>query len=96
MAFFQQQDNIYKRETNINDEDLTSVFYTLSGQEDEIIDDKPIKSTESQEKTNGFLDRICRSNDKFKTVNEKAFNWYVQFLSSKNLSWFHNAEREIE
>jgi hypothetical protein len=131
MAFFQQQDNIYKREMNINDEDLTSTFYTLSGQEDEIIDDKPIKSTESeevyakvlqkkdgsykhmirtsadgklynpvsiygQEKTNGFLDRICRSNDKFKKVNEKAFNWYVQFLSTKNLSWFHNAEREIE
>lgn len=131
MAFFQQQDNIYKREMNINDEDLISVFYTLSGQEDEIIDDRPIKSTESeevyakvlqkkdgtykhmirtsadgklynpmsiygQEKTNDFLDRICKSNDKFKTVNEKAFNWYVQFLSTKNLSWFHNAEREIE
>lgn len=131
MAFFQQQDNIYKREMNINDEDLTSVFYTLSGQEDEIIDDRPIKSTESeevyakvlqkkdgtykhmirtsadgklynpmsiygQEKTNDFLDRICKSNDKFKTVNEKAFNWYVQFLTTKNLSWFHNAEREIE
>ena len=42
MAFFQQQDNIYKRETNINDEDLTSVFYTLSGQEDDLVEDKPI------------------------------------------------------
>ena len=131
MAFFQQQDNIYKREANISDEDLTSVFYTLFGQEDELVEDKPIKSIEDdevyakllqkkdgtykhmirtsadgklynpmsiygQEKTNDFLDRVCKSNDKFKTVNEKAFNWYVQFLSTKNLGWFHNAEREIE
>lgn len=131
MAFFQQQDNIYKREANIDDENLTHVFYTLSGQEDDIVEDKPIKSVEDnevyakllqkkdgtykhmirtsadgklynpmsiygQEKTNDFLDRICKSNDKFKTVNEKAFNWYVQFLSTKNLGWFHNAEREIE
>lgn len=48
------------------------------------------------EKTNNFLDRVCRSNDKFKAVNDKAFNWYVQFLSSKNLAWLHNAEREID
>ena len=47
MAFFQQQDNIYKREANISDEDLTSVFYTLSGQEDELVEDKPIKSIRS-------------------------------------------------
>ena len=131
MAFYQQTDNIYKREANINDEDLTSVFYTLSGQEDSIVDDKPVKATENdevyakllqkkdgsykhmirtsadgrlynpmsiygQEKTNDFLDRVCKSNDKFKTVNEKSFNWYIQFLTTKNLAWFHNAEREIE
>ena len=131
MAFYQQTDNIYKREANINDEDLTSVFYTLSGQEDSIVDDKPVKATEDdevyakllqkkdgsykhmirtsadgrlynpmsiygQEKTNDFLDRVCKSNDKFKTVNEKSFNWYIQFLTTKNLAWFHNAEREIE
>lgn len=49
-----------------------------------------------EEKRSTFLDKICRSNDKFKIVNEKAFNWYVEFLKSKNLAWFYNAEREID
>lgn len=49
-----------------------------------------------QEKTNVFLDRVCRSNDKFRTVNMKAFEWYVKFLSTKNMAWFHNAEREVD
>lgn len=43
-----------------------------------------------------FLDRICRSNKKFKEVNEKAFKWYIKFLNTKNISWLYNAEREIE
>ena len=49
-----------------------------------------------EEKTFTFLDKICRSNNRFKTVNEKAFNWYIQFLRSKNLAWFYNAEREMD
>lgn len=49
-----------------------------------------------QEKANAFLDRTCKSNNKFKTVNDKAFNWYLQFLSTKNISWLYNAEREVE
>lgn len=53
-------------------------------------------SVYGQEKTSTFLDRICKSNDKFTTVNEKAFGWYIQFLSSKNLAWLHNAEREVD
>jgi hypothetical protein len=45
---------------------------------------------------NSFLDRICRSNDKFKDVSEKAFSLYVKFLKTKNVAWLHNAEREME
>lgn len=53
-------------------------------------------SVYGSEKTNTFLDSVCRSKDKFKSVNDKAFNWYVQFLSSKNLGWLYNAEREVD
>lgn len=48
------------------------------------------------EKENNFLDRICRSNDRFKEVNHKVFNLYLNFLKTKNIAWFHNAEREDE
>lgn len=43
-----------------------------------------------------FLNRICRSDKKFKEVNEKTFNWYIKFLNTKNTSWLYNAEREME
>lgn len=48
------------------------------------------------EKQNNFLDRVCRSNDKFKQVNSKTFDWYIKFLSTKNQAWLANAERERE
>ncbi len=48
-----------------------------------------------QEKTNNFLDKTCKDS-KFTTVNFKVFDMYVKFLSTKNLSWLHNAEREAE
>lgn len=43
-----------------------------------------------------LLDSVCKSNDKFKTVNNKTFEWYLKFLSTKNLAWLYNAEREAE
>jgi len=43
-----------------------------------------------------FLDRICRSNQKFREVSEKTLNLYVKFLQSKNILWLNNAEREAE
>lgn len=49
-----------------------------------------------EEKINTFLDRICKSSNKFKTVNEKAFNFYLQFLTSKNIAYYYNAEREVD
>ena len=48
------------------------------------------------EKDKTFLDRICRSNSKFKEVNQKVFDLYIKFLQSKNISWLNNAEREAE
>ena len=49
-----------------------------------------------EEKKSTLLDNICKSNEKFRTVNPKAFDLYVQFLSSKNLAYLYNAERESE
>ena len=48
------------------------------------------------EKDNTFLDRVCRSNDRFKEVNYKVFDLYINFLKTKNIAWLHNAEREAE
>jgi len=47
-----------------------------------------------QEQDKTFLDRVCRSNSKFIEVNQKTFDYYVQFLSTKNLAYLNNAERE--
>ena len=49
-----------------------------------------------QEINHSFLNRVCRSNNKFAEVNQKVFNWYVKFLKTKNVAWLHNAEREKE
>lgn len=39
---------------------------------------------------------INKANSKFKTVNTKAFEYYLSFLRTKNQSWLFNAERESE
>lgn len=41
-----------------------------------------------------FLDRVCRSSEKFKNVSYKVFDLYVNFLRTKNIAWLNNAERE--
>jgi hypothetical protein len=47
-----------------------------------------------QEKQQNFLDKICRSSDRFKEVNLKTFDLYLSFLKSRNISYLNNAERE--
>lgn len=42
-----------------------------------------------------FLNTVCRTNKRFREVNHKTFELYLKFLSTKNTSWLHNAEREI-
>lgn len=48
------------------------------------------------EQDNSFLNRVCRSNKKFREVNQKTFSWYLKFLNTKNIAWLNNAEREME
>lgn len=49
-----------------------------------------------KEQETTFLNRVCRSNNKFIEVNQKVFDWYIQFLKTKNTAWLNNAERERE
>lgn len=48
------------------------------------------------EQQNAFLDRVCRSDKRFKEVSSKTFNYYTKFLTTKNTSLLFNAEREDE
>jgi hypothetical protein len=48
-----------------------------------------------KEKDSTFLDTVCRANDRFIDVNLKVFELYLSFLKTKNISWLHNAEREL-
>lgn len=36
-----------------------------------------------------------RNNISYKKVSSRAFDYYLKFLRSKNISWLHNTEREI-
>lgn len=42
-----------------------------------------------------FLSKIGRKQFEFKEVNQRVFDFYVQFLSTKNMAWLNNAEREL-
>jgi hypothetical protein len=46
-----------------------------------------------EDKSYSIVDNVCRPQDKFKTVNQNTFDLYVNFLSSKNISWLTQAER---
>lgn len=48
----------------------------------------------ADDKNQNFLDRICRSSDKYRNVSYKVFDMYLNFLRTKNVAWLHNAERE--
>ena len=49
-----------------------------------------------REHDNIFINKVCRSNNKFKEVNAKVFGFYMEFLNTKNIAWLNNAERENE
>lgn len=59
----------------------------------------PVSIYDSTEKettrATDFLNNVCRSNKRFKEVNDKTFQLYLRFLDSGNISWLHNAEREM-
>lgn len=49
----------------------------------------------SEGKNTKFLSKIGRKQFEFKEVNQKIFDLYINFLTTKNLAWLNNAEREL-
>lgn len=50
----------------------------------------------SEGQNNKFLTKAGKPLYSFKEVNEKTFNFYINFLSTKNTAWLSNTERELE
>jgi len=84
-------DNIFAKKTVRAD---SSVRYSVRLSKDGKIYNP--MSIYGQETSSTFLDRVCRASGKFKDVNYKTFDLYVNFLKTKNVAWLHNAEREAE
>lgn len=49
----------------------------------------------SEGKNQKFIAKIGRKEFEFKEVNKKVFDLYLNFLSTKNIAWLNNAEREM-
>lgn len=49
----------------------------------------------SEGKENKFNAKIGKKEYDFKQVNQRIFDLYVTFLSTKNIAWLNNAEREF-
>lgn len=47
-----------------------------------------------REKSYSFLDNVVRPTDKFINVNKTVFDFYLKFVSTKNIAWLNRAERE--
>lgn len=47
----------------------------------------------SEGKNTKFLSRAGKNEYQFKKVKKEIFDMYLNFLSTKNLAWFNNAER---
>lgn len=77
---------------HIKDIDNQSKFYIRIANTNKLFNPISILGNES---SSTFLDNTCRSNNKFKQVNQKVFSYYLQFLSSKNMLWLNKAEREL-
>lgn len=43
-----------------------------------------------------FLSKIGRKQFEYKEVNQRVFDMYISFLSTKNIAWLNNAERELQ
>lgn len=47
-----------------------------------------------EDKSTSIVDNTCRPTNRFNPVNLTVFEYYLQFLNSKNLLWLNKAERE--
>jgi len=49
----------------------------------------------SEGNNNKFMSKIGRKEWEFKEVNQQIFDLYSNFLTTKNIAWINNAEREM-
>lgn len=49
----------------------------------------------SEGRANRFVAKIGKNEFEFKQVNKKIFDMYLNFLTTKNIAWLNNAEREM-
>ncbi len=49
----------------------------------------------SEGKQNKFLSKIGKNEFELKEVNSRIFDLYLNFLTSKNIAWLNNAQREL-
>lgn len=47
-----------------------------------------------EDKSSSIVDNTCRPTNRFTPVSPAVFEYYLQFLNSKNLLWLNKAERE--
>lgn len=47
-----------------------------------------------EDKSTSIVDNTCRPTNRFTPVSPAVFEYYLQFLGSKNLLWLNKAERE--
>jgi transcriptional regulator of NAD metabolism len=49
----------------------------------------------SEGKNTKFLSKIGKKEFEYTEVNQSVFDMYINFLTSKNIAWLNNAEREL-
>lgn len=54
----------------------------------------PISIYDPDSKQPKFMTRVRKSEWEFQEVSPKVFDYYINFLRTKNIAWFNNAERE--
>jgi hypothetical protein len=73
-------------------DDSSKKFYIKTGTYGKIYNPMGMFSEGKSEK---FLSKIGRKEYNFKQVNKEIFDMYLNFLSTKNIAWLNNAEREM-
>lgn len=69
----------------------TKQFYIKANGNNQLFN--PISQINDETKPS-IIDNTCKATDKFISVNETVFNYYLQFLTTKNILWLQKAERE--
>jgi|LakMenEpi03Aug12_release.lakeMendotaPanAssembly.Ray.scaffolds.fasta_scaffold379737_2 hypothetical protein len=78
---------------SIKVEDRPKRFYVKVGNHGRIFNPIGLFSEGTHTK---FLSKIGRKEWEFKEVNQKVFDLYINFLTTKNIAWLTNAEREMQ